>query len=114
MSLTLLFKSFIKELEIDSASNGEEAIVQVEKLWNTKRLGYRIIMMDLNMPCKDGYQATRELKKKMRNDELPQTPIICNTAYSDRSQPLFDEVGFDDFIAKPIKLNELMEAINRL
>ena len=68
-----------------------------------------LILMDLKMPEKDGYYASREIK-----EFKPGVPIVAQTAYvtsgknEDRDQPYFD-----DFIAKPIKPSYLIKVISK-
>jgi hypothetical protein len=67
------------------------------------------VLMDIRMPVMDGYTATKEIKKFR-----PTLPIIAQTAYameSDRKRAL-DE-GCDDYIAKPIRRQDLIEIISR-
>jgi CheY-like chemotaxis protein len=68
-----------------------------------------IVLMDLQMPDMNGYEATEILKKK-----LPHIPIIAQTAFAmsdDREKAL--EAGCDDYLAKPIKSKDLLNAVER-
>jgi FOG: CheY-like receiver len=65
--------------------------------------------MDINMPDMNGYEATREIKKLK-----PDIPVVAQTAYSisgDREKIL--DSGFDDYISKPIKKEDLYNLIER-
>ena len=87
--------------EIDIANNGIEAC-QLFELNN-----YDLILMDIQMPEMDGYQATIAIKQSGRYLISP-TPIIAITANAfneDRKKAL--ECGMDDFLAKPMKPAEL-------
>ncbi len=68
-----------------------------------------LILMDINMPRMNGYEATRSIKK-LRND----IPIIVQTAmhFDDESDEAF-ESGADDYIAKPIDLKTFMKKMER-
>ena len=61
------------------------------------------------MPVMDGYQAAREIKALNR-----QIPIIAQTAFamSDQKEAIM-KAGCDDYIAKPYKPHELIEAIKK-
>ncbi len=71
-----------------------------------------LILMDLSLPRKDGWTATRELKA---HPDVSHIPIIALTAHAmvgDRERAL--EAGCDDYVSKPINLSELLEKIQRL
>jgi len=64
-----------------------------------------LILMDLSLPRMDGWTATRTIKA---NDRLQHIPIIALTAHAmvgDKERAL--EAGCDDYISKPINLQEL-------
>jgi two-component system, cell cycle response regulator DivK len=68
-----------------------------------------LIMMDLQMPEMNGYDATREIKKNHKN-----VIIIAQTAFAmsdDRSKAL--EAGCDDYLAKPIRSKDLLETVKK-
>ncbi len=85
------------------AKNGIEAVEMVKE--NPQ---IDIILMDVQMPMMNGYDATREIKKLNKN-----LPIIAQTAFAmsgERESSL--EAGCDSYITKPIKKNALMDTIN--
>jgi len=66
-----------------------------------------LVLMDINIPVMNGYDATREIKKFR-----PDLPIIAQTAYAiagDREKSL--DAGCDDYISKPIKKEKLLKII---
>ena len=94
--------------KVETASNGLEAI---EKVKNNR---YDLILMDIQMPQMDGTTATREIKK-LGIINLP--PIIAMTAYAmEEDREKFLAAGMDDYIAKPIKsdvlINKIAEKLN--
>lgn len=71
-----------------------------------------LILMDMSLPVKDGWTATRELKQ---HDDTKHIPVIALTAHAmagDRDQAL--EAGCDDYDTKPIELPRLLEKIGKL
>jgi len=98
---TLLQKANAKVIR---AKNGKEAVDIIAK----HKGEIDLILMDLNMPVMDGYEAMRIIKSKH-----PSIPIIAQTAYTmnnDRHRCL--EAGFNDYIAKPINRLALYRMVN--
>ncbi|GEM_PF-958752 len=87
---------------VDIAENGQIAV----ELCETN--DYDIILMDLQMPVKSGYEATREIRDKGYND----IPILALSADA-MSGVLekIDDAGMNGFVAKPIIIKELFEAL---
>ncbi|MBL7966091.1 MAG: response regulator [Prolixibacteraceae bacterium] len=86
------------------AKNGIEAVELCDQD-NTIDL----ILMDLQMPEMNGYEATLVLKKK-----YPQLPIVAQTAFAmsdDREKAL--DAGCDDYLAKPIKSKDLLAVVGK-
>lgn len=102
-----LAKSVIDEFgfELDIANNGEEGI----EMFLEKE--YDLILMDLQMPIKDGYQTTEHLRCELKSD----IPIIAMTAHSlvGEQQKCFD-IGMNGYVPKPFKQAELLNEINRV
>ncbi|HDP55635.1 MAG TPA: response regulator, partial [Bacteroidetes bacterium] len=89
-------------INIQRAADGNEAVELVRSNPN-----FDIVLMDIKMPGKDGFEATREIKEFRK-----ELPIIAQTAYAfstDKEKAL--AAGCDDYISKPIdrlKLVSLM------
>jgi PAS domain S-box-containing protein len=90
----------------DVAANGREAVQMASDL------SYDIIFMDCQMPDMNGYDASLEIRRRQRTDQ--RIMIIAMTADAStgcREQCLSS--GMDDFIAKPVKLEDLKTALSR-
>jgi two-component system sensor histidine kinase BarA len=95
-----------RNLKVDFAVNGEEAIQMVNKMQ------YGIIFMDLEMPVKDGYTATIEIRKL--NSFYSSVPIIALSAYpvyEIKEKALYS--GFTECLNKPFRSTELNAIINK-
>jgi CheY-like chemotaxis protein len=90
----------------DVAGNGIEAIEAVE------RQKYDLIFMDVQMPEMDGLEATRQIVKRWERTARPRiVAMTANATQGDREMCL--AAGMDDYIAKPILVDELIGALER-
>ena len=99
-------KTLLKKTEalILRAKNGKEAVDIIAE----HKGEVDLILMDINMPVMDGYEAMRIIKSKH-----PDLPIIAQTAYTlnnDRHKCL--KAGFNDYIAKPVNRVALFRMVN--
>jgi CheY-like chemotaxis protein len=69
-----------------------------------------LVLMDLQMPRIDGYEALIAMRKV--NDALPVIAVTGTATQADKDQAF--DAGFDDFIKKPFRIEALLEAIERL
>ncbi|MGB3615424.1 MAG: response regulator, partial [Elainellaceae cyanobacterium] len=93
--------------EVQDATNGEDAV----SLWQAWRP--HLILMDLRMPGVDGYQAIRRIRQQEGAFEPVKIIALTASAFSaDKARAL--DVGCDEFISKPVRESELLEAIARL
>src|SRR6185503_12448616 len=90
------------------ANNGREAVDRFDQE------EFDLILMDVHMPEMNGFEATAAIRKK-REASKRIVPIIAMTAYAmigDRERCL--EAGMDGYVAKPVKVDELLEVISGL
>ncbi len=96
---------------IDIASNGEEA---VEKMEQAPDGTYDVILMDIQMPKMDGYEAARRIRE-MENQNKATIPIVAVTANAfeeDRKVAL--EAGMNGHLAKPYDINAIMQTLSAI
>ena len=104
-----LFLSRILEKEghfVENASNGWQALAFCENKQ------YDVILMDIQMPEMDGIEASKRIRQMKNNKN---TPIIALTAYAlqgDRER--FLEQGLDEYVPKPVNMEELLQAMEKV
>ena len=104
--LILAYLKKYPSIKIETAENGLEALDKVKN--NT----FDLILMDMQMPIMDGYEATAKIREYEKLESIARTPILGLTAFSlaaeiDRSL----KSGCDDCLTKPIKKNRLVEVL---
>lgn len=88
--------------EIDIADNGDHGIELLSEN------SYDLVLMDLQMPLRDGYQTTSYIRSELKSS----IPIIAMTAHSlAGEQDRCYDAGMDGYVPKPFKQYELLEAI---
>ena len=105
----MLIKLLLDDLDIETkiANNGLEAAEMFEKE------SFDMVLMDINMPIKNGIDAMQDIHK-YQNMKEKITPIIALTANAvsgDREKYLKE--GFDEYLAKPIDTDKMMKVFTR-
>ncbi len=86
----------------DTATNGKEVLMALEDH------SYDLVLMDIQMPEMDGIEATRIIRKRW-----PHGPKIIVVTAFDACRDLCLNIGADDFLSKPVRIDELGAAIER-
>lgn len=98
----------LMDCSVDLAEDGAEALRKYEAK------EYDLILMDIQLPEMDGYEVTREIRRKEKTDSKKHTTIVALTANAmvgDREKSL--ESGMDDYLAKPIELAKLESVLKK-
>ena len=101
----LLAKTILKKARIDVeiANNGQEAIQILAKE------EFDLVLMDVQMPIMDGYEATRSIRDALQKTDLPVIAMTANAMQGDKERCL--EAGMNDFLTKPIDGVQLVKVI---
>ena len=91
--------------EVDVAENGYVALSLLQQVGNF----YDVVLMDLQMPVMDGLETTRQLRLIEQFTDLPVIAMTANVMATDREACF--EAGMNDFMSKPIRIQELREKI---
>ncbi len=102
----LFLQDFLSErdLEVEAAANGEEALKKVNT-WQPD-----VVLLDIMMPGIDGLECLKQIKSK-----FPKTIVIMITALKDEARiAMAKKLGAHDYIVKPFSLTYLEEEIGKL
>ena len=94
-------------LRADAVANGAEAIEALSTL------PYDLVLMDIQMPVMDGFEATRLIRdpqSRVRDHRVPVIALTANAMRGDRQRCL--EVGMDCYLTKPVSPSSLVEVLN--
>jgi len=89
--------------KIDIAANG------IEVLDALKRKNYDLVFMDIQMPEMNGYEATTIIVEHMKEDRPIIIAMTANALQGDKEKCF--EVGMDDYVSKPMRVNDLIKVI---
>ena len=110
------------QIEYKEAINGLEALQQVQKK-NSKSLEFDFILLDLNMPIMNGFEACKQIKqfydqekqlfKVNQNRDVDNVPLMvaCSGFIDDDTQNRCQEVGFDVIIEAPLSAEKIRNQI---
>lgn len=94
-------------LEVETAADGVQAL----SMWNTKR--HPLIITDCRMPLMDGFALAKEIRHIEQAENLQPSAIIALTANVIQEEQIrCKEAGMDDFLTKPIKMDQLKSILS--
>ena len=91
---------------VDVAENGEIAV----RMLRDRPEDYDLVLMDVQMPVMDGYEATRLIRQELAL-KLPVVAMTAGVMQSEKDECI--AAGMDDFIAKPVDVDQMMSTIER-
>ena len=95
---------------VETAENGAEA---VEKVKNSTPGNYDLVLMDVQMPVMNGYEATKQIRA-LDDPTLAEITILAMTANAfDEDKKKAMECGMDGFLSKPIVIEELLRTLQK-
>lgn len=89
----------------EAACNGQQAVEKIQSK------NFDLVLMDIQMPKMDGLEATSAIRAFEKKQGGKRLPIIAVTANPDKKKCL--EHGMDDFIFKPVMIEQLQNLLNR-
>ncbi len=93
-------------MEVLIAVDGAEGVAMAQ------RDGPDLILMDMSLPIKDGWEATRRLKAAPKTQAIPIIALTAHAMSGDREKAM--EAGADDYDTKPIEIDTLLAKIEAL
>lgn len=92
--------------QVESVNHGHDALRLLE------RQSFDVVLMDIQMPVMDGIEATKRIREKGDDRHIPIIAMTAHAISGDRER--FLSLGMDEYIAKPIQLNELIRKIDKV
>lgn len=88
---------------VEVANNGKEALMALQ------RIEFDLVLMDVQMPVMDGFQATRMIRKQPQWQDLPIVAMTANAMKGDREACL--DAGMSDYLSKPVDMTDLKDKL---
>jgi CheY-like chemotaxis protein len=105
-NMTLIVDVLLElDYQVLQASNGLEGVSLAEESIPD------LILMDLSLPKMDGWTATRKIKEQQNLNHIPIIALTAHAMKGDRERAI--EAGCDDYVSKPINLQELAVKLHK-
>ncbi len=101
--------------EIIRVVNGQEAINYLKKEGKYKNLNHSLpilVLLDVKMPLKDGFEVLQEIKEDEKLKNIPVVMLTTTSTRDDLEKAL--KLGANDYIVKPLKLKDFMNKVSKL
>lgn len=98
-----------KDYQVDEVSNGKEAVEAFEK---SKAGFYKIILMDIQMPILNGYEAAEKIRRLKRSDARTVKIIAVTANAFSEDVEMAEKAGMDEVVTKPVDIERLISVIN--
>ena len=89
--------------------NGQEAVDFLSEADNVATIA--AVLMDVQMPVMDGFEATRRIRSQLGLKDLPVIAMTANAMKGDRDT--YIAAGMNDYVAKPVDFDQLIKVINQ-
>lgn len=106
--LETAFKRVIPPVRIEHLNDGEDLIPHLEQASELPKL----ILLDLNMPRKNGFDTLTQLRSMRAYQDLPVVVLTTSTANEDREKSL--RLGANDFVSKPSRQDQVVALLQQL
>lgn len=102
-----LMKEMLQRLNcsVHTVENGKQALNTLDDH------SYDVIFMDLQMPEMDGFDATREIRKREKEKKIPIIALTANAMQGEKAKCI--EAGMNDYLSKPFEIQDIEKLINK-
>ncbi|CAD8200344.1 unnamed protein product [Paramecium pentaurelia] len=104
------------KMKMDSAYNGQQAIEKIkQKLNSTCCKTYKLIFMDIEMPVKNGYQASKDITEILKQQNLIDqcTIVMCSAYNGNENNDILINCGIKEILPKPIEQKQFKQLLDK-
>lgn len=112
----LLIQTFLRDLplSIEQVWDGHEAVSRFMDAAGPGRRPFDLVLMDVQMPYLDGYDATRAIRNVEARLALRRVPVLILTAFGEEDRNHGVEAGADAFLVKPLQKSRVLGVVREL